>query len=114
MSNKDFLLGMALGSRSGGGALMVNVTADGSGEIYTMDKTAQEIIVAFEAGKNVIVEFPANQYYSEVYSPVLSIRGSFDGESTPQVYTVYVQIGGNVEQFQAVPETDWYPELSFE
>ena len=93
---------------SGGGALVVECTKDGS--VYTLGKTAGEIVTALSGGQNVIVHFPDEQYYSDQYSPVSGVYADPSGDT--KYYNFFIDFEGNTQQFSCLG-ADTYPELSF-
>lgn len=102
--------GVEWGAASGGGAFVINVSVDNS--VYTMDKTAQEILSAFNAGSYILIKYPDEEFYKNSYSALLGIAGSAsDGVVTG--YSIKTLFQGNVEEFQATENGDWYPQLSF-
>ena len=96
----------------GGGGLVVEVTK--SGDLYTMGKTAREIMAAFSEGTSVVCHFPDATWYADQYSPVVAVYSNIDYDSQ-QVSTcdVHVWFQGNDNTFTS-PTRDDYPTLSFE
>ena len=96
----------------GGGSLIVEITQ--SGNVYTMNKTAGEIIEALSSGKQIICSLPDENLYSNQYTQVLATSAEKD-YSTQEIsaVSIYLLHSTSIEQYTAQGLTD-YPSVSYD
>ena len=96
---------------SGGGALMIEFSHEEPyGTLFTMNKTAGEILTAIQEGKTVRCHFPDDEYGENRYGTIVGTRTDLE---IPYI-AFEVCWGQSSFDMYVAPTTDDYPTYSYD